>query len=282
MFHPPPRYCRTSCLDHLVVIIGLHLTVVSFTNYVLLSDVASRASFACLDRLVVTLADVTSRVCRFEILNLLRVQLKSDVARSCGKQTFFFSLPKHHAITCHHAPASQQPAGCCQTRPGRVVHKLCRPPGLVTKGGGYAHNKIFLDRLAWLLSDVASRARHLQLESRPPDRYYCSIPHGFIYGLFPISKMSSIKIPAGKIICLFGYDQTSPPGRVIYKMCLDRLGVTFDDTSRVRHSQNARSLGLATIRLRLRACLLRLGLDRLVVPIGRHLPAAPFTNYFHL
>ena len=92
MFHPPPRYCRTSCLDHLVVIIGLHLTVVPFTNYVLLSDFASRASFTCLDRLVVILADVTSRVCRFEILNLLRVQLQSDVARSCGKQTFFFSL----------------------------------------------------------------------------------------------------------------------------------------------------------------------------------------------
>ena len=58
------------------------------------SDFASRARHLqmCLDRLVVTLADVTSRVCRFEILNLLRVQLKSDVARSCGKQTFFFSL----------------------------------------------------------------------------------------------------------------------------------------------------------------------------------------------
>ena len=108
MFHPPPRYCRTSCLDHLVVIIGLHLTVVSFINYVLLSDFASRASFTCLDRLVVILADVTSRVCRFEILNLLRVQLQSDVARSCGKQTFFFLFAE---ASCNHVP----PRTCIST-----------------------------------------------------------------------------------------------------------------------------------------------------------------------
>ena len=167
-----------------------------------------------------------------------------------ASRPFFFSLPKHHAITCHHAPASQQPAGCCQTRPGRVVHKLCRPPDLVTKGGGCAHNKIFLDRLAWSLSDVASRARHLQLESRTPDLYYRSIPHGSIYGLFPISRCLQLKSLQGRLYaslvtirlrlpgasftkCVstaWSLHLTTPPGCAIHKM-LDRLAWLLSDSA---------------------------------------------------